>query len=79
MSDAIGVGAVPDRELEMQFVDERRGRRLVVDRQGDDLDAELRKFGMCPGEPRELRVAVRAPRSTIDEDDAICASKVAGQ
>ncbi len=45
----------------------------------DDLDPELGELVRCPGEPRELSVAVRAPRPAVDQHDAEIAGQVVGQ
>ncbi|BAV50917.1 Heparin sulfate O-sulfotransferase [Mesorhizobium loti] len=44
---------------------------FIVDGQRDDFDARIRE--LCAGalEPRELGLAIRAPSTPIDQDDAI--------
>ena len=73
------VGAVPDREGELVPGGERGGGRLVVHRQRDDLDAEFSQRLGGPGEGRELRVAVGAPRAAVDQDDAVGAPSPGSQ
>jgi hypothetical protein len=77
--DLAGIGAVPDREAQLVLGDERGGGLLVVDGQRDDLDAEFAKRIVRAGERGELRVAIRAPRSAVDKDDAVRAGEVVRQ
>ncbi len=61
------------------LVDESAAALLVVDGQRGDPDIEIRESVARPLERRELCVAVRAPRSAIDQDDAEVAGQVLWQ
>ena len=58
---------------------ERRRRRFVVDREGDDLDAGLVELGAGAREGGELGVAIGAPGAAIDQHDAERAVEIVGQ
>src|SRR5580700_1252382 len=77
--DGVGVGAVPDRELQAMLGDQVLRGGFVVDRQRDDRDAEGGQVVEGALERAELRVAVRAPRSPVEQDDPEVAGQGTGQ
>jgi hypothetical protein len=78
-SNGVRVCSVADRELNIVFCDEGRGRRLVVDGQGDEFDAQSVQLRLVRGEIRQLGRAEGAPGPTIDEHDAERTRKCVGK
>jgi hypothetical protein len=61
---------VADGELQAVLGDQLRGGGLVVDRQGHDPGSHLGELVLGPLESAQLRVAVRAPGATVEQDHA---------
>ena len=77
--DGVGVGAMADRELQAMLGDQVLRGGFVVDRQRDDRDAEGGQAVAGALERAELRVAVRAPGSPVEQEDPEVAGQGTGQ
>jgi hypothetical protein len=77
--DGVGVGAVADRELQAVPGDQVLRGGFPIDGQRDDRDAETSQAIEGTLERAELRVAVRAPRSPVEQDDPEVAGQGTGQ
>jgi hypothetical protein len=75
VGQAVGVRAVPHRELQAQLLDQSLGGPLVVHRKRDDLDVELVERVRRALERTKLSVAVRAPGTPLDEHDTVAAGE----
>jgi len=70
-ADRGGVGVMPDGKSQLVLVDGVGRGGLVVDGERHHLGVEFGQFGLRPAERRELGIAVRALRPSVDQHDTV--------
>jgi hypothetical protein len=75
-SDGARVGAEPDRKGQAVLGDETGGGGLIVDRQGDDPDADVGQGGAGALEGAQLGIAVGTPRAPVEQHHTELAGKM---